>query len=815
MKLNIEQRKIIESKPNGHMLVRGVAGSGKTTVAVHKIPFLLKHYCLADEDRILVVTFNKSLINYVKYIYDEIKEYNNENQIAFENMYNLNTQDKLEIKTIDSIMYRYFMIYKKQNNIKLEVASLQEQQNILIDSIMKISEKYKDVGILNPKNLNFIREEIMWIKACNYTEIETYQTVDRLGRTSQNNGDAPQKLRKNSKVREAIFETMIMYNDCLRKNNLIDFQDMGLIALSQISKYTDKKYTHIIIDETQDLTRVQLEFVKRLYREKPYSSFLFVADTAQSIYPQSWLVRGRSFASIGFDMTGKSNSLSKNYRTTTQIAQAAYSLIEKDSNIIDDDNFVKPSLIDKQGVYPIYRGFKNKEDEAEFIIDIIKNKLSNNYDYKDIAIIAKLKNQLSEIKDYLIKHNLPFRELSSNEEMNFKENSIKLLTMHSIKGLEFKVVMIVGLNNKYIPLRSVANEFEDSDMVESRDRKLLYVGMTRATEQLFLTSDSVPSKFIKDIDYKYLRLSYENEFRRFHRVSIEEYEFKDKILDIYSDEEVTRQWIIDELQKTYGYPKDLIDVEYRVNIGSQRGLVDVVVYIYNNKTKIPYIFIETKRWGMGVKDATIQLQSYMSNSANTSYGIATDGNEIKILNNRFEEIDDIPKFNINMIPTSAETFEYIDLKFNRSYEFLRDTTNPEDILIDDNNENLDVIGVPIFNEIAAGQPILINDELQGLFYLPNEWIKSPRDTFILKIKGDSMIKAGIDDGDLVVIKKQNTANNGEIAAVDVGGSATLKRLMMMGSNIILVAENDDYEPIMLPAEDIRVIGIAVGIVKNR
>ena len=58
----------------------------------------------------------------------------------------------------------------------------------------------------------------------------------------------------------------------------------------------------------------------------------------------------------------------------------------------------------------------------EFIIDIIKNKLSNNYDYKDIAIIAKLKNQLSEIKDYLIKHNLPFRELSSNEEMNFKED---------------------------------------------------------------------------------------------------------------------------------------------------------------------------------------------------------------------------------------------------------------------------------------------------------------------------------------------------------------------------------------------------------
>ena len=217
-------------------------------------------------------------------------------------MYSLNREDKLEIKTIDNIMYRYFMIYKNQNNIKLEIASLQEQHNALIDSIMKISEKYKDVGILNPKNLNFIREEIMWIKACNYTEIETYQTVDRLGRTSQIMVTHLKNLGKNSKVREAIFETMIMYNDYLRKKNLIDFQDMGLIALSQASKKTDKKYTHVIIDETQDLTRVQLEFVKKLYREKPYSSFLFVADTAQSIYPQSWLIRGRSFASIGFDM---------------------------------------------------------------------------------------------------------------------------------------------------------------------------------------------------------------------------------------------------------------------------------------------------------------------------------------------------------------------------------------------------------------------------------------------------------------------------------------------------------------------------------
>lgn len=84
---------------------------------------------------------------------------------------------------------------------------------------------------------------------------------------------------------------------------------------------------------------------------------MFICDTAQSIYSHSWLIKGRSFKSIGFDMTGKSNSLSKNYRTTTQIAEAAYSLIENDKNIVENENFVQPLLIDRQGEYPVCRYF--------------------------------------------------------------------------------------------------------------------------------------------------------------------------------------------------------------------------------------------------------------------------------------------------------------------------------------------------------------------------------------------------------------------------------------------------------------------------
>ncbi|NFR87520.1 hypothetical protein FDE85_12215 [Clostridium botulinum] len=80
------------------------------------------------------------------------------------------------------------------------------------------------------------------------------------------------------------------------------------------------------------------------------------------------------------------------------------------------------------------------------------------------------------------------------------------LIFYLFKGLEFKVVIIAGLNSKVMPLCLVKNEGEDMDMLEARERKLLYVEMTRVTEKLFITSDGTPSKFIKYIDYKYIFL---------------------------------------------------------------------------------------------------------------------------------------------------------------------------------------------------------------------------------------------------------------------------------------------------------------------
>ena len=641
MRLNVEQRRIIENKPNGHVLVKGVAGSGKTTVAVHKIPFLLKDYTYEKDDKILVITYNKSLINYIKYIYEEI-ERNKENEQLTLGIYESGDKDKLYIETIDNMMFKYFTSYIKEEKLeKLRVATEKQINKAMVEAINVVKQEYEKVNVLDRKNLTFIIEEIRWMKSCNYTDIEEYQTIDRIGRISNNNVESTHKLRKNSKIRKAIFEVMIQYNDNLKKEKLVDLQDVALMALKQAKREVGEKYTHIIVDETQDLTRVQLEFIKTLYMNRSYSSMLFVSDTAQSIYPEAWLVKGRSFTSIGLDMTGKSTSLSKSYRTTMQI--------EDDKNILEDDNFVKPSLIDKQGVYPVYRGFKNKVSEAEYIAETIENELKNKYDYKDIAIISKFKNQLKDIKIFLEKNNIPYKELESNEELDFNEDCVKLLTMHCVKGLQFKAVIIAGLNDKIIPSRDFANEFEDSDFVESIDRRLLYVGMTRATEELFLSSYGNLSKFIKDISCKYLRINSKCNFRKLHRIDIDEYLFTYKIDDIYKSEEITRQWIISELMDRYGYPKDLIDVEVKVNIEAKAEVVDVVVYVYENKDKVPFIFIKSNKLGAGTESEISHLKICMNIFDTVKYGVVTDGNEIVIINDDFEEVDDIPSFNKRMI----------------------------------------------------------------------------------------------------------------------------------------------------------------------
>ena len=99
--------------------------------------------------------------------------------------------------------------------------------------------------------------------------------------------------------------------------------------------------------------------------------------------------------------------------------------------------------------------------------------------------------------------------------------------------------------------------------------------------------------------------------------------------------------------------------------------------------------------------------------------------------------------------------------------------------------------------------------------LPKYWIKGSGDKFILKVKGDSMIEANIHNGDLVVIEQTSTPSNGDIVAININGSATLKTLKVGIDEIILMPANIKYEPIHVSKEEeFYILGKAVGIIRK-
>lgn len=106
------------------------------------------------------------------------------------------------------------------------------------------------------------------------------------------------------------------------------------------------------------------------------------------------------------------------------------------------------------------------------------------------------------------------------------------------------------------------------------------------------------------------------------------------------------------------------------------------------------------------------------------------------------------------------------------------------------------VNVPILGSIAAGAPILAEQNVEDTFPLPMSLVSDSDDVFMLRVKGDSMIQAGIFDGDLVAIRQQNVAQNGEIVAAMIEDEATVKRFYKDGKKIRLVAENPAYEPIV-------------------
>lgn len=809
MILNIDQRRIVDSEVNGHMLIRGVAGSGKTTVAVARIPILLEDYC-KEADKVLLLTYNKTLINYIRHLYNKMDC----ESMVFDTNEN---SKKLDIKTIDSIIWKLF--YKL--GYKPNIPKPKDKYDALERAMINLQNKYDDIPWYNIANKQFLINEIDWLISCGYDNIKSYQEADRLGRATQmkkNKSQGVQRINKNSRQREAIFETYQFYHDIMRKNNKYDFSDMAKIVCEQFNRIDCQKYTHIVIDEAQDLSKRQLDVIRLLYNEKEYSSAIFITDSSQSIYEKSWLSY-HPFTTIDFNMSGRARILSKNYRTTKQVAMAAYSLTEKDESITSNELYVKPQVVEREGSFPVYRHFSNDKEEYKYIVDRIKH-LSKRYELKDIVVIARNKKQLDLVKEYMISNGVDTKIYKDNVE--FEEDVIKLFTMHSIKGLEFKVVFICGLNQGIIPYRSSCAA-EDSNNTEIQDRKLLYVGMTRAEEKLYLTSYGVASKFINDIKKDYLITNDDEPFENIKKLPEVDYYFVDKLLEKHTKEEMIRQGIIHNLINALGYPLNNMDIEVPVKRYSRTGYADIVVYKTYNKDK-PLVVIEAKALNEEIKNHKEQLFDYMKGLPSVRFGMISNGKQhffYEKIGNNILDRSSLPSYE-NLVNTIDKKYLFKNLMNNKEFLYIVNGYDKMNISIKYvDEEGIIPISkyenINIFGDISAGlfKVIQYNDkqDCDRQIPLPKEWMQDGYKYMMLRVDGDSMLNAGIDYGDYVLVRNQQSVDNYDIAIVVIDDSATMKKVVKMDDKIMLMADNSKYQPIIKHPNEVFINGKVVGVLK--
>ena len=128
-----------------------------------------------------------------------------------------------------------------------------------------------------------------------------------------------------------------------------------------------------------------------------------------------------------------------------------------------------------------------------------------------------------------------------------------------------------------------------------------------------------------------------------------------------------------------------------------------------------------------------------------------------------------------------------------------------------NNRNNNSFQVPLIGTITAGTPILAVENFEDYYPLPLEF-KREEEVFMLSVEGNSMINAGIFNGDKVIVKKQNTANNGEIVVALIEDSATVKRFYKKNNNIVLHPENDSMQDIIL--DDVQILGVVIGLTRK-
>ena len=476
LNLTPEQERLVAIRTNGPTLIKGVAGSGKTTVGLRKAMYEREDQLglFTTPRRVLFTTYNKTLAHSVRDMF--IAQYGAE-----------------KAKEIDVIVMRDWM---REYLGWPEMLTTIDQRACMKTAVESVRLKHTDSLIFRLSNYNaFLQAEIDDVFFGRAIRTwEEYKNVSRVGR-----GVA---LQENA--RQVVWQVYTAYLEQVARLGKADYGDLARRCLERIQaeKFVGE-YDVVVVDEAQDLRPRELELAHRLCTKygTGNAGLILLADAAQSIY-----YRGVSWRDSGISITGRTYMLKKNFRNTRQVLAAAWSMMQSGGSMATalGDEFIEPDSVQKTGPLPevlLRDGVTGQIDElCERVMALSER---HRVPPRDIAVLSPRTEILSSIHARFDQMSIPCVTYQA-ADFDLFENRVKLITMHSAKGLEFPVVFLIGVEQGVIPWH-LGPPSEEKVVQASREenlqgwRRLFYVSMTRSAGRLYILADrDKPSQFLTD-----------------------------------------------------------------------------------------------------------------------------------------------------------------------------------------------------------------------------------------------------------------------------------------------------------------------------
>lgn len=430
-----EQLPIVSRNTTGIVVIRGAAGSGKTTSALLRLTAIVNALAYRrglDNDqtpvKALVLSFNRTLAGYIEGLIN----------------------NGIETHTIPvQVENETFANWTNKN---INTTLIDDHQRIEY-----LTRKCSSVGI----NIDFILDEIDYFRGrFRHDELDKYLTIERTGR-----GLSPQVTRA---TRNTLIDIVREYVEKLHAAKVDDWH-------TQCEKMITSRplgYDIIVVDETQDFSANQIRAILNHLKDDYYLTF--VIDTIQRLYP-----RGFTWAETGLDMRNAIYyRLNENHRNTIEIAQFAASITQGLS--IDDDGCISDfTKATKHGPKPIVCKGRHSQ-QVKYAIDYIREHVD--LENESVAFLNPRGGRwFDEIKKQLSSHHLPYITITKNRVWPRGHENIALSTMNSAKGLEFDHVIILGMNNV-----NMSHQGDENDDKSQQLRRLLSMAICRARESVII-----------------------------------------------------------------------------------------------------------------------------------------------------------------------------------------------------------------------------------------------------------------------------------------------------------------------------------------